>query len=216
MENEIVDLNTCGLISDMQERKRFFVYGSLVQGMVHHEKFFKNSTFIGNGLVKGSIYRLEVGYHVFAESADGYVPGEIYEVDASHVLIALMDEFHGYSPLNLEKSLYHRKEIEVLVSGVGASKVWAYVANPLKIPKTARKIETGNWKDDFLNNPPLTLRLTDKEKEYVRKLGLSVGRDIVPIQLDIYRQLMNLGLIVDKGRRLALSKLGQEVLRFLE
>ncbi len=216
MGNEINDLNICGSMSDVQERKKFFVYGSLVQGMVHHEKFFKNSTFIGNGLVKGSIYRLQVGYHVLAESADGYVPGEIYEVDASPVLLAIMDEFHGYSPLNLDKSLYLRKEVEVLVSGIGPVLVWIYVLNPLKLPKASQKIETGNWKDDFVSNPPLTLRLSEKEKEYVRKLGQSVGRDIVPIQLDIYRQLMNLGLIVDKGRRLALSKLGQEVLRFLE
>jgi hypothetical protein len=33
--------------------------------------------------------------------------------------------------------------------------------------------------------------------------------------MELYRELMKLELVVDKGRRLALSKLGQEVARYL-
>ncbi len=57
--------------------------------------------------------------------------------------------------------------------------------------------------------------LTERQEAYIKKLGKSTGREIVPIDLPLYRELMNLELIVDKGRRLALSKLGHEVYRNL-
>lgn len=184
--------------------------------MIHHHKFLKDAAFVSDAIVKGSVYRLEVGYHAYVNAGDSYVPGEVYEFEISDILQALLDEFHGYSAMQPEKSLYLRKEVPLITSDDEPVLVSVYSLNPLKLPKTATLVQTGNWKDDFLSNPPLTTRLTDKQKEYVKKLGQSTGREIVPIQLDIYRQLMNLGLIVDKGRRLALSKLGKEVLRFME
>jgi hypothetical protein len=63
--------------------------------------------------------------------------------------------------------------------------------------------------------PVFTEKLSEKQKSYVQRLGAISGREIVPIDLGLYRELMNLELIVDKGRRLALSKLGQEVYRYL-
>ncbi len=57
--------------------------------------------------------------------------------------------------------------------------------------------------------------LSEKQMDYILRLGKVSGREIVPIDLQLYRELMNLEIIVDKGRRLALSKLGHEIYRFL-
>ena len=57
--------------------------------------------------------------------------------------------------------------------------------------------------------------LTQRQIAYIKKLGGTTGRDIVPIDLDLYRQLMKMELIVDKGRRLALSKRGKELYEYL-
>lgn len=57
--------------------------------------------------------------------------------------------------------------------------------------------------------------LTEKQKDYILRLGRVSGREIIPIDLPLYRELMNLEIIVDKGRRLALSKLGHEIYRYL-
>jgi hypothetical protein len=73
----------------------------------------------------------------------------------------------------------------------------------------------GDWKSLLLNQANLLDKLTERQKTYIQRLGASLGREIVPIDLPLYRELMNLELIVDKGRRLALSKLGQEVYRYL-
>lgn len=61
----------------------------------------------------------------------------------------------------------------------------------------------------------LTAKLSLEQVLYLRKLSSATGRQVVPINLRLYRELLNLELIVDKGRRLALSKLGHEVIRFL-
>ena len=76
-------------------------------------------------------------------------------------------------------------------------------------------IENGDWRQSLKENPVLPDSLTEKQVCYIRKLGASSGRDIVPIDLQLYRELMKLDLIVDKGRRLALTKLGKDVYRFL-
>jgi hypothetical protein len=53
--------------------------------------------------------------------------------------------------------------------------------------------------------------LSSRQANYVKKLGQISGRDILPIDLDLYRELMKLGLIIDKGRRLALTELGKKI-----
>jgi hypothetical protein len=57
----------------------------------------------------------------------------------------------------------------------------------------------------------LSRRLTDRQRQYIVKLGHITGRKILPIDLGLYRELMKMQLIEDKGRRVALTKLGSEV-----
>jgi len=57
--------------------------------------------------------------------------------------------------------------------------------------------------------------LTEKQIAYIKKLGQTKGRNSVPIDLNLYRDLVKLQLVVDKGRRLALSKLGSEIFETL-
>jgi hypothetical protein len=127
----------------------------------------------------------------------------------------LLDEFHGYSAKTPDKGLFQRVLTQTVLADGTTVEAQFYAANPLKLSKTARLIEAGAWQEDLSSNPPLTTVLTERQKTYICKLGASSGRDIVPINLDLYRELMSRGLIVDKGRRLALTKLGQEVFHFL-
>lgn len=60
-----------------------------------------------------------------------------------------------------------------------------------------------------------SFNLTEKQASYIKRLNHTSGREIIPIDLNLYRELMKLELIVDKGRRLALSKLGKEVAKSL-
>ncbi len=194
---------------------RFFVYGSLCQGMVH---FTKIQNFIASSVpaqIRATAYRLKVGFPALINSGADVVSGHLVDLRSSDLLIALLDEFFGYNQQDPSKSLYHRQETLVTIDGEHVEKAWVYFLNPMKLPANATPIHGGDWQKSLEDQPAMTQKLTDKQKCYISKLGNSSGREIVPIDLQLYRELMNLELIVDKGRRLALSKLGHEVYRHL-
>jgi len=192
-----------------------FVYGSFCEGMVH---FSRISSFIQSktsATLKGSAYRLEAGYPVLILEGEDSVQGYLVTLEATDILWKILDEFHGYSFKTPEKSLFFRASVDVEADGEKVA-TYAYVMNPIKLPRSAAKIDNGDWQQSIVQREPMVKTLTINQRTYVQKLGRSTGRDIVPINLDLYRELMNKGLIVDKGRRLALTSLGQEVFRYLE
>ena len=184
--------------------------------MVHFSKiqnFVQTSVF---ARIKATAYRLKVGFPALVKGGGDLVPGQLIELSSSDLLVNLMDEFFGINRLDPDKSLYSREEVDVIPEGASDSvKAWVYYLNPLKMPNTAVRIENGDWLKSISEKPPMVSQLSERQTTYVKRLGKSTGREIVPIDLTLYRELMNLELIVDKGRRLALSKLGQEVYRHL-
>ncbi len=213
----------------MQTSLKLFVYGSFCEGMVHYSRLEPYVVSAKPGSIKGRAYALEVGFPAVVlrgddrvisfmgdrvnEQAD-YIDGQLLELEASPIFFKLLDEFHGFSPLIPEKSLYWRSPIIV---DCESEQVEAeiYSLNPAKLPRNAKLIEKGDWKMRLSQQPAITKSLSSTQAEFVQKLGDSGGRDILPIDLEVYRQLMKLDLIVDKGRRLALTKLGKEVYRYL-
>jgi gamma-glutamylcyclotransferase (GGCT)/AIG2-like uncharacterized protein YtfP len=196
-------------------KNTLFVYGSLMKGMVHHNKIAPALKDVKPASCQGLLYRLPVGYPAMVEG-EGTVRGELLTLNNFKELIAVLDEFEGHSPTNPEKSLYVRTEKQIQVDGAKKPTTsFVYILNKTKLPKEAHLIETGDYRAILASQPPLSAQLTDSQKRYILKLGASSGRDIVPINLDIYRDLLNKGLIVDKGRRLALTNLGIDVYRYL-
>lgn len=195
---------------------RFFVYGSLCEGMVH---FSKIQNFIESSVeaqVKASAYRLPIGFPALLKAGEDLVPGQLLELRASELLINLLDELFGFNRHDPEKSLYSREEAEVFPQGASIPvKAWIYFLNPAKLPTGASLIPCGDWPKSLQEAPSLISQLSERQAAYIQKLGRSAGREIIPIDLPLYRELMKLELIVDKGRRLALSKLGKEVFQHL-
>lgn len=194
-----------------------FVYGSLTQGMVHFSRIANHIESQSRATAEGTVYRLEVGFPVFVAQGNTPVSGVLLKLKPSDILHKLLDEFHGYSAIQPEQSLFIKSQLEVTVEGHDSSQMTqTYSMNPAKLPRTAVLIRDGDWMKSMTERAPMTQSLTTNQKTYIQRLGRSTGRDIVPINLDLYRELMNKGLIVDKGRRLALTALGQEVFRYLE
>ncbi|MGZ3769439.1 MAG: gamma-glutamylcyclotransferase family protein [Bdellovibrio sp.] len=195
---------------------RFFVYGSFCEGMIHFSKiqnFVENSCY---ARVKATAYRLKSGFPALVKGGSDLIPGQLMNFKGNEVLLNLMDEFFGFNPLNPEESLYTRQKVNIYPEGTSESvDAWIYFLNPLKLPVNASLIPGGDWLQSIKEKPTLMSKLTEKQRNYIQRLGRSSGREIVPIDLTLYRELMNLELIVDKGRRLALSSLGQEVCKHL-
>lgn len=196
---------------------RFFVYGSMSEGMVHFSKIQDFIISSMNAAVMATAYRLKVGFPALSKGGSDTVPGQLVELKSSDILLGLLDEFFGFNRHDTDKSLYSREEVQVLIEGSSEPvKAWAYFLNPCKLPANAKVISGGDWRKSMAEEPVLLEKLTDRQRTYIRRLGQCSGREIVPIDLTLYRELMNMELIVDKGRRLALSPLGREVFRHLE
>lgn len=196
---------------------RFFVYGAMSEGHVHWSKVSAFIEKVSPAAVKGSAWRLKVGYPVLMKDGLDRVEGQLLELRGSDILLGILDEFHGFNRFDPEKSLFQREETAVLTDAGEFVQAWVYHLNPRKLPSTAKPIPGGDWRRTLATEPALTEKLTERQKCYLMKLAAASGREIVPINdMGLYRELMNLELIVDKGRRLALSKFGQEVVRHLE
>jgi gamma-glutamylcyclotransferase (GGCT)/AIG2-like uncharacterized protein YtfP len=195
-------------------QERFFVFGSMSEGFVHFNRikdFVTNST---DATISGTAYRLRVGFPVVLNIGSDSIAGQVLGLKTSELLIPLLDSFFGYNPQDESKSLHFRRQVYAQTES-GAIACSTYFLNPEKLPKESILIENGDWRQSLKRAPALTEQLTDRQAQYVLKLGSTKGREIVPIDLSLYRELMNLEIIVDKGRRLALSKLGNEVFRYL-
>jgi gamma-glutamylcyclotransferase (GGCT)/AIG2-like uncharacterized protein YtfP len=192
----------------------FFLFGSLAEGMCLFQKI---KTFVSScekATFTGSAYRLKLGFPVLSKEGSDQIEGHLVECPGSDMIVNLFDELMGYNPQNLEKSLNLRETIQIDTE-MGKKEAFAYFLNPNKFSAQVKYIENGDWKKSVTEAPPIPMRLSEKQKTYIQKLGQCSGRDIVPIDLSLYRELMNLELVIDKGRRIALTKLGQEVYRHI-
>ncbi len=201
----------------MLNRECLFVYGSFSEGMVHFNKISEFIAQTSPARVLGSLYKLRVGFPAFCDEGTTVIQGNVVELVDTQRLFPLLDEFHGVNHSDPKKGVYTRVQKEAFFDGsIPNMAVWVYSINPSKIPKSATLIEDGNWQRVFASEHPLTEVLTLKQRDYLLKLGQSSGRGLVPIDMRLYRELLNLELIEDKGRRLALTPLGKELVRFLQ
>lgn len=195
---------------------RFFLCGSWTVGMVNFAKIQTYVDTLKQGQVIAKAVRTKLGFPLLLKEQADRVWGQVAEVQVSDLLLSILDEFHGVNHSDLSKGLHTRETTTVELEDGTQVEAWAYFANPKKVPAGSVEIHSGDWKKSLEDQPSLIETLTERQATYVKKLGSATGRDIVPIQdLSLYRELMNLELIVDKGRRLALSKLGKEVYRHL-
>lgn len=208
---------------------RFFVIGSWTEGMFHFQKLKPFIVSCQPATLRALVYRLPIGFPVLvaqnnstsidaglnADQPDEII-GQLVELKYDETLLALMDSLHGVRLTDPSKGLHQRLTVKVTKSSGDQDEAQVYFFNSQKLKSNAHRIVGGVWQEYLTLNPPLTERLTEKQKIYVLKLGSIKGRDIVPINdLTLYRELMKLELIVDKGRRLALSSLGKEVYNHL-
>ena len=197
-------------------QQRFFAYGSFSKGQVHHNKIAQLISGEQKAFVQGAVYRLRCGYPVLVPSIDGdLIEGVLYDLEVPESFLFVLDELMGVDLARQEKCLFNRLNVRVDVGGEQITAT-SYCLNPKKMNSHHKKITGGLWQKDILANPPISHSLEDRQKLYIHKLSQAKGRDILPIKLDLYRELMNLELIVDKGRRLALTPLGKETAFFTQ
>ncbi len=219
----------------MRESIFLFAYGSIDCGMVHHHKIENFIVSVKEAFIHASVFRSSHGFPLLLKGGQDQVPGHVCELKLPDLMQKTLDEFYGVdhsdpfkcqhirgtavAKFPIPNSESNTQSSASRPNGQEANgqeaEVIAYYINPLKLPSSAKPIEGGDWLESIKQQPPLSETLSSRQRKYIQKLGASGARDIVPIDMELYRELMNMELIVDKGRRLALSKLGQDVYKYL-
>ena len=158
----------------------------------------------------------------FSSQGGQRILGSLVRLRSPDVAFAFLDAYHGVAPLQPERSLFARTELSVETqdpsqpNGKAVQAAAVYQLNPCRLSPGSQPLADGDWRRSLTERPPLFDRLTEKQRAYILKLSSVGSRTIVPIDLKLYRELISLELVADKGRRLALTMLGQEVARFIK
>ena len=191
-----------------------FICGALAEGDLFLSKIQNLIVSSEGAIIQAAAFRSKVGFPVLLKGGPDSVRGLVVRLNSSEISIHILDELMGYFPQNPAQGLTYR-DLTTVQTEIGTEEVFVYYLNPEKMSAEVKYIENGDWQKALADKPPIPSKLNDRQRNYIQKLGKSSGRDIVPIDLGLYRELMNLELVIDKGRRIALTKLGQEVYRYL-
>jgi gamma-glutamylcyclotransferase (GGCT)/AIG2-like uncharacterized protein YtfP len=101
-----------------------FIYGTLMPGL-RLEAQMDGARFVGPAQVPGRL--VDVGRFPGLLLGDGQVTGEVYEVDAAHLV--RLDVVEGLVPGDREASQYWREEVMVLSGPLQGQQVQTYVYN---------------------------------------------------------------------------------------
>lgn len=193
----------------------FFLYGIYDEGQKCFPRFKNFITSSRPAYVKGNLYKLSCGLPLLAPGGEDVISGNLVELEIADSYWAIIDALNGFNALNPKKSLIVRQAVEVHLPESAPVQAQAYSINADKKVQGLELVPGGEWQTCMSSPQALIERLTDRQKTYIQKLSQAKGREIVPVDMALYRELMSLELIVDKGRRLALTHLGQEISLFL-
>lgn len=112
--------------------QRLFIYGTLMPGL-RLEAQMQGARFVGAAQVPGRL--VDVGRypglwldpHAVEGSNSGQVTGEVYEVDAAHLV--RLDVVEGVVPSDRAASQYWREEVTVAAGPMKGQRVQTYVYN---------------------------------------------------------------------------------------
>lgn len=131
--------------------RKFFVYGTLLEGFINYEKYLKGKIITREyAKAKGELYHLvNCGYPAMVDGSD-YVYGELIEFKDYINTMKEIDEMENYYGENNSKNEYNKMEIEVeLLEGGKKEVAYAYIYNLKSIEQLRSEdvyIKDGDWK----------------------------------------------------------------------
>ena len=107
-----------------------FVYGSLMSTAVHPmgQRLAREARLVGRASIQGRLYRIS-WYPGLVESAapDGWVHGEVYELDNPGPSLAWLDAYEGLEPGTTRGRAYERVARPVRLDAGGEIAAWVYL-----------------------------------------------------------------------------------------
>jgi gamma-glutamylcyclotransferase (GGCT)/AIG2-like uncharacterized protein YtfP len=121
-----------------------FFYGTLMAGFDRRRRAGIDAklAYIGRASIKAALFDLGL-YPAAVPAPDGHVWGEVYSISDVESVLTALDAIEGFAPHDPDRSLYLRKETEVMLPDGTAASAWVYFYNaPLG---QARRIASGDY-----------------------------------------------------------------------
>ena len=118
-----------------QVEHKVFVYGTLLTDE-RNARWARDARRVA-AWTNGNIYDTGYGFPAFVKDGETKIVGELLTVNDDG--FASMDRLEGYP------RLYRREQIDVFTARGGRHRAWVYIMNEL--PKTAKLIEGGDWRN---------------------------------------------------------------------
>lgn len=193
----------------------FFLYGVYSEGQPCFGRFKNFIRQSQAASVRGTMYKLQSGLSLLVNEGEGVVSGLAVALDIPDSQWPIFDALNGCQLEPTATKNFITKENAIVIDGeLQGVSLAAYCLNPQKKLQTLGPV-MGEENTPLAPYTALFSQLTERHKNYIHKLAKVKGREVVPIDLAVSRELISMQLIVDKGRRLALTNLGQEVSCFL-
>jgi gamma-glutamylcyclotransferase (GGCT)/AIG2-like uncharacterized protein YtfP len=193
----------------------FFLYGIYAEGQKCFSRFKNLVSHSRPAYVKGTMNKLTCGLPILSTPGDQMIPGQLVELNIPESYWPILDALNGYNASNLKKSFLVREAVEVILMEGPSVSAQTYCLNAARSSHVAELLSSESWESVVESSTNLVEKLTERQKTYLQKLSQAKGREIIPVDMALYRELMSLELIIDKGRRIALTRLGLEISHFL-
>lgn len=164
--------------------------------------------------IKGTVYQLECGLRaVEPEEGGQLITGSLVQMELPPTGWSVLDTLNNFDPSVKTKNVFVRSDVRAYVGDEAFVEATAYVINPVK----KKKLIALSPEMTLTEQEPTCVvdQLSEGQRDYIQRLSQLRGRETLPVNMTLYRELLTLELIVDKGRRIALTSLGQEVCAFL-
>jgi gamma-glutamylcyclotransferase (GGCT)/AIG2-like uncharacterized protein YtfP len=121
-----------------------FFYGTLMAGFDRRRRagIDDRLRYIGRGSIRGALFDLGI-YPAAVPAAEGRIWGEVYEMTDAVAVLAALDDIEGYRHDDPDRSLYTRKQVELVLPDGTPAQAWVYFYNaPLG---QAQRIASGDY-----------------------------------------------------------------------
>jgi len=135
----------------IEDPKKFFVYGSLMEGLFNYKKVLKGKVISRNiGRVQGLLYHQDIKGYPAIVNSDGWVVGELLEFKKFYKVIIKCDKIEKYYGINHPNNEYERRICKVVLENGEISLAWIYwyVRNDLNTCENpVTSVLSGNWRN---------------------------------------------------------------------
>lgn len=144
------------LMNNVQEKnpeiRYMFVYGSLMKNFYNYERYLQG--FVGQNFkakIKGKLYHLYKRGYPALINGEGFVYGEVFEINNLKDQLSRVDEMEGFIEENSMENEYNREvlDVEVFIGGkVEIKKAYVYKYNIRRQPISDEDvyIDHGDWR----------------------------------------------------------------------